>query len=69
MKRLLLTAGALASVLLVFQLVLGLLILQGQTRFRVAHQHTGILTVVVSLVYIGWSMAAIATSRRGEPRP
>ncbi len=68
MKRLLLIAGALASVLLVSQLVMGLLLAQGQVKLRVAHQHTGILTVVVTLVYIGGSMAVIA-SRRNTPKP
>lgn len=68
MKPLLLTAGALAAILLVSQLVMGLLILGGRTRLVVAHQHSGYLTVGVSLLYIGWSMAVIASSRRrGEP--
>lgn len=68
MKPLLLIIGVLAAMLIVFQLVMGLLILQGQARWRVAHQHSGFLTVAVTLLYIGWSMAVIASSRRrGEP--
>lgn len=68
MKPLLLITGVLAAILIVFQLVMGLLILQGQVRWRVAHQHSGFLTVAVTLIYIGWSMAVIASSRRGgEP--
>ena len=68
MKPLLLITGFLASVLLVIQLVMGVLILNGQTRFVVAHQHSGYLTVAICLLYIGWSMAVIASSRRrGEP--
>jgi len=47
---------------------MGLLILQGRATMRTAHQHSGYLTVAVSLLYIGWSMAVIASShRRGAP--
>jgi hypothetical protein len=54
--------------LIIAQLVMGLLILQGQASMRTAHQHSGYLTAVVSLIYIGWSLAAIAsTPRRGAP--
>jgi hypothetical protein len=68
MKPLLLITGLLAAILIVSQLVMGLLILQGQATMRVAHQHSGYLTVAVTLLYIGWSMAVIASSRRrGEP--
>lgn len=66
MKPLLLITGVLAAILIVFQLVMGLLILQGQVKWRVAHQHSGILTVAVTLLYIGWSMAIIASSRRRD---
>jgi hypothetical protein len=68
MKPFLMAAGFLAAFLLVSQLVLGLLILQGQASMRTAHQHSGYLTVAVSLVYIAWSLAAIASSpKRGTP--
>jgi hypothetical protein len=68
MKPFLMIVGVLAAVLIVAQLVLGLLILQGQASLRTAHQHSGYLTVVVTLIYIGWSLATIATSpRRGAP--
>jgi hypothetical protein len=68
MKPLLLITGFLAALLIVAQLVMGLLILQGRASMRTAHQHSGYLTVVVTLLYIGWSMAVIAsTRRRGEP--
>ena len=40
---------------------MGLLILQGQATMRTAHQHSGYLTVAVSMVYIAWSLAMIAT--------
>ena len=53
MKTFLLILGFLAAFLIVAQLVMGLLILQGQATMRTAHQHSGYLTVAVSLVYIG----------------
>ncbi len=65
MKPFLLVLGFLSAVLIVFQLVLGLLILQGQATLRTAHQHSGYLTVAVSLVYIGLSLGTIAST----PRP
>ncbi len=64
MKPLLLVTGTVAAILIVFQLVMGLLLLEGQTRWKTAHQHSGYTTVVVTLVYIGWSMAVILSSRR-----
>ena len=68
MKPLLMIVGFLAAVLIIIQLVLGLLILQGQATLRTAHQHSGYLTVAVTLIYIAWSLAAIAsTPRRGAP--
>jgi hypothetical protein len=62
MKPFLLILGFLAAVLIVSQLVMGLLILQGQASMRTAHQHSGYLTVVVTLVYIGWSLATIMST-------
>ena len=41
---------------------MGLLILQGQATLQKAHQHTGFLTVGVSLVYIAWSLAIIVST-------
>ncbi len=64
MKPFLLILGGLSAVLIVSQLVMGLLILHGQASMRTAHQHSGYLTVVVTLVYIGWSLATIASSRK-----
>ena len=57
MKPFLIILGLLAAVLIVSQLVMGLLILQGQATLRTAHQHSGYLTVAVVLTYIGWSLA------------
>jgi hypothetical protein len=66
MKPFLLIAGFLSAVLIIAQLVMGLLILQGQASLRTAHQHSGYLTVAVTLIYIAWSLAALAgTPRRG----
>ena len=62
--------GALASILLVSQLVMGLLIVRGGGGFELtklikSHQHTGYLTVSVALVYVVVSLGAIvATPRR-----
>jgi hypothetical protein len=66
MKPLLLITGLVAAILIVSQLVMGLLILQGQVKMRTAHQHSGYLTVAVTLLYIGWSMAVIASARRRQ---
>ena len=67
MKPFLMILGLLAAVLIVSQLVMGLLILQGQTSMRTSHQHSGYLTVAVSLVYITWSLVTIARSTpRGQ---
>jgi hypothetical protein len=68
MKAFLMIVGFLAAILIVAQLVMGLLILQGQNSMRTAHQHSGYLTVAVTLIYIGWSLAVIASSpKRGAP--
>jgi hypothetical protein len=68
MKLILLILGFLAALLIVCQLVMGLLILQGQASMRTAHQHSGYLTVVVSIIYIAWSLATIASMPR-TPKP
>jgi hypothetical protein len=68
MKALLMITGFLAAVLIIAQLVMGLLILQGNVAMRTAHQHSGYLTVAVTLLYITWSLATIASmSKRGAP--
>ena len=66
MKPFLIIVGFLAAILIVSQLVMGLLILQGQTSMRTAHQHSGYLTVVVTLIYIGWSLVVIASSPKRD---
>jgi uncharacterized membrane protein YphA (DoxX/SURF4 family) len=68
MKPFLIITGFLAAVLIIAQLVMGQLIVNGQASLQKAHQHSGYLTVAVTLIYIGWSLAAIASSpRRGAP--
>ena len=65
MRIVLLALGGLSAVLIVSQLVMGQLILSGQVQYIKGHQHSGYLTVVVSLVYIGLSLGAIASAPRG----
>ena len=66
MKPFLMIVGFLAAILIVSQLVMGLLILQGQSTMRTAHQHSGYLTVAVSLIYIAWSLTVIASAPKGN---
>jgi hypothetical protein len=72
MKVFLLILGFLAAALIIGQLVLGLLILRSGhlPRWTAAHQHSGYLTVVVALLYIGFSLAAIVSmpNREGKGR-
>jgi hypothetical protein len=51
-KIVLLALGFVAAFLVLAQLVLGQLILSGRAELVKAHQHTGYMTVGVSLVYI-----------------
>jgi uncharacterized membrane protein YphA (DoxX/SURF4 family) len=68
MKPFLMIVGLLAAILIVSQLLMGLLILQGQASMRTAHQHSGYLTVAVTLIYIFWSLAVIASgAKRAAP--
>ncbi len=62
MKPFVIILGLLAAFLIVAQLVMGLLILQGQATLQKAHQHSGFLTVAVSLAYIAWSLAIILST-------
>jgi hypothetical protein len=63
MKPFLMIAGFLSAALIIAQLVMGLLIVQGQVSLIKAHQHSGYLTVAVSLIYIVWSLTVIAKVR------
>jgi hypothetical protein len=65
LKPFLLILGLLASLLIISQLVMGLLIVRGGGSFDLnklvkSHQHTGYLTVTVVLIYIICSLATIA---------
>jgi hypothetical protein len=66
MKAFLMILGIVSAALIVAQLVMGQLILSGQAEWIKRHQHSGYLTVVVTLVYIGFSLAAIASMPRRE---
>jgi hypothetical protein len=66
MKAFLIFMGVLSAVLIIAQLVMGQLILSGQAAWIKRHQHSGYLTVVVVLVYIGFSLAAIASMPKRE---
>lgn len=69
MKAFLLLLGSLSAVLIIGQLVMGLLIANSHDPHLVrAHQHSGYLTVTVSLVYILWSIFAIVSQpKRDRP--
>jgi hypothetical protein len=66
MRLFLLIFGTLSALLIVSQLVMGQLILSGQAQWIKRHQHTGYLTVVVALVYIVFSLMAIASMPRRD---
>ena len=66
MRVFLLIFGTVSALLIVSQLVMGRLILSGQAQWIKRHQHSGYLTVVVALVYIVVSLAAIASTPRKE---
>ena len=61
MKVFLLVLGFLAALLIVGQLVMGQLILNGGSKWTKMHQHSGYMTVVVVLLYIFFSLASIAS--------
>lgn len=70
MKMFLIVLGFLAAALIIGQLVMGQLILSSGhlPRWTTAHRHSGYLTVVVCLLYIGFSLASIASTPR-QTRP
>lgn len=51
-KLLMMALGVIAAFLILTQLFLGQLIVDGNTRLVKSHQHTGYLTVGVALAYI-----------------
>ena len=66
MKPFLMIFGIVSALLIVSQLVMGQLIVSGQTEWIKRHQHSGYLTVVVALIYIVFSLMAIASMPKRE---
>jgi hypothetical protein len=66
MKPFLLIFGVISAILIISQLVMGQLIVGGQTDWIKSHQHSGYLTVVVALIYIVFSLLAIASMPKQE---
>ena len=66
MRILLLCLGFFSAILIVGQLVMGLLILNGSDSYVKGHTHSGFLTVAVSLIYIIFSMLAISATTKSE---
>ena len=66
MKPFLMIFGIISALLIVSQLVMGQLILSGQAEWIKRHQHSGYLTVVVALIYIVFSLVAIASMPKRE---
>jgi hypothetical protein len=68
MKIFLIVTGFLSALLVLSQLVMGVLIVNGQQQLRTAHQHSGYTMAVVTLVYIGFSLSALLSRpRRANP--
>jgi hypothetical protein len=60
LKTTLVILGTLSTILIVSQLVLGLLIVNGaDAKLVKTHQHSGYLTVTVALIYILFSLAKL----------
>jgi hypothetical protein len=64
MKVLLILLGFVSAVLIVAQMVMGLLIRNGNASLRTAHFHSGSLMVLVALVYIGLSLSWILSGTK-----
>jgi hypothetical protein len=64
MKLFLLILGILSALLTVSQLVLGILIANGNNDLRKAHPHMGYTMSAVVLVYVGFSLAALLSTPR-----
>ena len=67
MKAFIIALGLLAAILIVSQLVMGLLILQGSVKMVKAHQHSGYLTVATTLLYIALSLSVIGKGSPSKP--
>jgi hypothetical protein len=68
MKALLILLGSLSAILIVAQMVMGLMIRNGQAEpwLRTAHFHSGSLMVLVSLAYIALSLTTIASGPKRD---
>lgn len=65
MRIFLMILGFLAALLIIAQLTMGQMIVQGHGgKLIKAHQHSGYLTVAVVLVYITLSLIAIASMKK-----
>jgi len=68
MKALTIITGILAAVLITSQTVLGLLIRSGGSpQLVTSHFHTGMLTAVVTLLYIVLSLTVLLSRPRQAP--
>lgn len=68
MKPIAIILGCLSAVLIVAQLAMGLLISRGSANLIKSHQHSGYLTVAVSLAYIAVSLTMIASIKPPPPK-
>jgi hypothetical protein len=68
MKVLLILLGVVSAILIVVQMVLGLLIRNGEASLRTIHFHSGSLMVLVALAYIALSLATILSQPRSGSR-
>lgn len=59
-RVMLMLLGVVAGLFLIGQLILGQLILSGRVNLVKAHQHSGYTTVVLSLVYVIFSLKALS---------
>jgi hypothetical protein len=68
MRIVLIVLAVLASLLIVSQLVMGLLLAQGQASVALqkSHQHTGYLAVAVILAYIALSLPVVLANTKGK---
>ena len=68
MKALLILLGFASALLIVAQMVMGLLIRNGQAEpwLRTAHFHSGSLMVLLSLAYIALSLSTIVSGPKRE---
>ena len=66
MKTAVIALGVLSALLIVAQLTIGQAIVSGNGGLKLikTHQHTGYLTVLVSLAYIALSLAFILSNGR-----